>query len=56
MLMSAYNEDICIIVQELLGMSLESLRKKFNKLSIAVICSIGIQLVIKLILIITIDE
>jgi hypothetical protein len=45
MLMSAYNEDICILVEELLGMNLESLRKKYSKLSLAVISSIGIQLV-----------
>ena len=45
MLMSAYNEDICIIVCELLGQNLETLRKKFGKLSPAVVCSIGIQMV-----------
>lgn len=42
MLMSAYNEDVCIIVSELLGPNLETLRKKFNRLSLAVVCSIGI--------------
>lgn len=42
MLMSAYNEDICILVEELLGMNLEALRKKFGRLSFATICSIGI--------------
>lgn len=46
MLMSAYNEDICILVEELLGVNLETLRKKFGKLSIATTASIGIQLVI----------
>lgn len=45
MLMSAYNEDICILVEELLGINLEQLRKKFSKLSLAVTGSIGIQLV-----------
>ncbi len=45
MLMSAYNEDICIIVEDLLGMNLESLRKNFGRLSLAVVSSIGIQLV-----------
>ena len=45
MLMSAMNEDICILVEELLGMNLESLRKKFGKLCLPVVCSIGIQLV-----------
>ena len=42
MLMSAYNEDICIIVTELLGINLETLRKKYEKLSLAVVCAIGI--------------
>lgn len=42
MLMSAMNEDICILVEELLGMNLESLRKKFGKLSLAVVSCIGI--------------
>jgi hypothetical protein len=45
MLMSAYNEDICILVEDLLGMNLETLRKRFGRLSLAVVCSIGIQLV-----------
>jgi hypothetical protein len=45
MLMSAYNEDVCVIVSELLGPNLETLRKKFGRLSLAVVCSIGIQLV-----------
>jgi serine/threonine protein kinase len=45
MMMSAYNDDICILVEELLGMNLETLRKKFGRLSLAVVCSIGIQLV-----------
>jgi len=45
MLISAYNNDICVIVQELLGMNLEQLRKKYRKLSTAVVCSIGIQMV-----------
>ncbi|CDW79713.1 serine threonine protein kinase [Stylonychia lemnae] len=44
MLMSAYNEDICILVEELLGQNLETLRKKYGRLSLAVVCSIGIQL------------
>ena len=46
MLMSAYNEDICILVEELLGVNLETLRKKYGKLSYATVSSIGIQLVI----------
>lgn len=46
MLMSAYNDDICLIVQDLLGQNLETLRKKFGRLSLAVVCSIGIQMVI----------
>lgn len=45
MLMSAYNEDICILVEELLGMNLETLRKRFGRLSLAVVSVIGIQLV-----------
>jgi hypothetical protein len=43
--MSAYNEDYCVIIQELLGINLEQLRKKYEKLSIASVCSIGIQIV-----------
>ena len=46
MLMSAYNEDICILVEDLLGINLETLRKRHSRLSVAVVCSIGIQLVI----------
>lgn len=42
MLMSAYNEDICILVEELLGINLETLRKKYGKLSYATTASIGI--------------
>jgi hypothetical protein len=46
MFMSAYNEDICILVEELLGQNLENLRKKYGKLSFATVAAIGIQLVI----------
>ena len=42
MLMSAYNDDVCIIVSEILGQNLENLRKKFGKLALATVCSIGI--------------
>lgn len=42
MLMSAYNEDICILVEELLSINLETLRKKYGRLSLATVCSIGI--------------
>lgn len=45
MIMSAFNEDICIIVQELLGENLEVLRKRYGKLAISTVCSIGIQMV-----------
>jgi hypothetical protein len=45
MLMSAYNEDICIIVTDVLGINLETLRKRHEKLSVAVVCAIGIQMV-----------
>ncbi len=45
MLMGAYNEDICILVEELLGINLETLRKRYGKLSYATTASIGIQLV-----------
>ena len=45
MLMSAYNEDICILVEDLLGVNLETLRKRHARLSLAVVCSVGIQLV-----------
>ena len=42
MIMSAYNDDICILVEDLLGINLETLRKKYIKLSQAVVGSIGI--------------
>lgn len=42
MLMSAYNEDICILVEDLLGINLETLRKKYGKLSNATVSCIGI--------------
>ena len=42
MLMSAYNEDICILVEELLGINLETLRKKYGRLAPATVSSIGI--------------
>ena len=48
MLMSAYNEDICILVQELLGVNLETLRKRYGCLSFATVSSIGIQLLNRL--------
>lgn len=48
MLMSAYNEDICILVEDLLGVNLETLRKRHPRLSLAVVCSIGIQLLNRL--------
>ena len=44
--MSAYNEDICILVEDLLGMNLETLTKKHTKLSFSTVASIGIQMVI----------
>ena len=45
MIMSAYNDDICILVEELLGINLETLTKQHNKLTFATVASIGIQLV-----------
>jgi hypothetical protein len=42
MLMSAYNEDICILVEELLGVNLETLRKRYGRLSFATTATIGI--------------
>ena len=43
--MCAYNENICVLVMDLLGLNLETIRKKYTKLSLAVVCSIGIQMV-----------
>lgn len=40
--MCAYNGDICIIVLDLLGINLETLRKKYMTLSVSTICSVGI--------------
>jgi hypothetical protein len=37
-----HSQEACIIVIELLGLNLETLRKKFGFLSIAVVCSIAI--------------
>ena len=42
MYMCAKNNEICVIVEELMGQNLETLRKKHKMLALSVVCSIGI--------------
>lgn len=46
--MSAMNGEHCVLVEDLLGFNLESLRRHYGRLSLAVVCSLGIQLINRL--------